>query len=869
MTNFLTVDIEGISENPNVISASGSDVISNDYEFKLLVNARTNAPLDTESCLKQVITLNFNKQGHPHKRVAIITSIQQVFSSNPHDLQYQLICRSPLESLKTVTRSNVFIDTNPIDIISEVLHKYSHLDFHISCSDALPTKTFIHQHKETDYDFIGRLCEHWGIHYYFDVETDNTLIFADDKHYQESETQLRFIENPTPEQSHEAITALNMQQSPTVSHVIVEGRNPEQDSQVITSEYGTPSPEQASLKYSGIGIDNEDEGLLIAQRRYELQECQFTIYSGTTTAQDVKPGFITHVKINDQQQNLALLILTTEYSAVNQNLISSDDAEEFSLQFTAIPANITFRPKLERPIPTAISSTARIHSAFDSPSLAHRDSLGRYKVVFDYMETERVSHWIRKSQSAAKDNHLDVPLLPNTEVQIAYLGGNPDLPYISCALENSQSTTIPSNNERPYTTSLHTSGILSLEAGRSLSANYRAPMNKQSATNPATTASTVTQFTPTATISEYNRMDNSGIAFPNDERLSDTSTDYNVEAYQGQVYKVQDTVSFFLGDNPSYYFGQQYREVHIKDPDQKTVPNTQMFDFSDQHFLAEDTAFIDPTSALNKDRQVGMVRKLFGNRYNYHDGHIVTVREGNGGAHKTINYGARYIEHLVNKTDTATDSMTDGFPSRPELQPTQSDYVVRNHHKQFQINHNDSVRVQTGNTYIERVGDTERVQKDGSSKVTITGTTREKTIDISGESKKEITASKIEAHFTTPDLYKTITGNRRTHVYGTDDALVTGAKTGLIIGANISTEVGGSAKIVLGADGKLVLGTKREMIVGPTVKWNSSPESKIGPGNIKKEGFSLSDAEVAINKVKADLNSTKVSITNALLTMIG
>lgn len=864
MNDFITLEIESLSNTPQVISVSGCISVSRDYEFKVLIKTKDNHPIEIDECLNQVIHIHFHGENGMLRQTGIIKSVQQVFTSRTLEQQYTIMCGSPLEALKLVAQSNVFIDYTPIDIINEVLNKYPHLDFHISCSDSLPRKSFTQQYKETDYDFIGRLCEHWGIHYYFDMEQNNTLIFADDKHYQTSDIDLHFIESPTLEQLPIAVTALNMKQNPTINHVVIKGRNPEHDSHLITAEYGTASPNQATLTFKGIGVDNEDEASLIAQRRYELQTSQHTIYTGTATAGSIRPGFMTRLTVNDQK-TMSLLVLTTEYSAVNLNQVSDEQATEFHLQFTAIPADLTFRPKLNRPIPTAISSTARIHSVFDSPSVAHRDALGRYKVVFDYLETERISHWIRKTQSAAKDNHLDVPLLPGTEVQIAYLGGNPDLPYISCALENSQSTQITSNNERPYTTSLHTSGILSLQAGRSLSANYRAPMNKMNNTNPATGTNTVTPTNLTATIGEYNRLDNYGVAMPNDERLTDTQTDYNVESYQGQVYKVQDTVSFFLGNNPSYYFGQQYREAHIKHPNEKSVIPTNTFNFSDQHFLAEDNAFIDPNSTLNKDRQVGMVRKLFGNRYNYHDGHIVTVRESNSGPHKTLNYGPRYIEHIKDKSHTATDSISQGFPNKPALQPTQDDYVVRNHLKQFKMHHNDTVTIQTGNTYIERNGDTERVQKNGSSKVTIKGSSREKYIDISGTSKKEIKAEKIEAHFTTPDLFKTIAGNRRTHTYGTDDALVVGAKTALSIGANISTEVGGSAKIVVGADGKMVLGTKREMIMGPSVKWNASPESKIGPGNVTKEDFSVKNLETELINLKISLSNAKLNLWKGIL----
>ena len=99
--------------------------------------------------------------------------------------------------------------------------------------------------------------------------------------------------------------------------------------------------------------------------------------------------------------------------------------------------------------------------------------------------------------------------------------------------------------------------------------------------------------------------------------------------------------------------------------------------------------------------------------------------------------------------------------------------------------------------------------------------------------------------------------------------MVLGAKTSLIVGPVIAIEAGLSDKQILGAKIETILGMKFEGIMGPVIKWASNVESKIGPGNAKKEGFSLKDAEVQIQKVKADLHTTKVSVTNALLTIIG
>jgi Rhs element Vgr protein len=882
MSNFINIEIDGLSSQPEVISLSGSEKISNDYSFFLVVKTPIDNPIDAISCLNNTLRVVYEGVNDIHAHVGTITSVQHDFSSNPHHLQFTLKCHSPLHSLKSVVRSNFFLDYSLLDVITEILNGYIEIDFSIHCINSLPKKAFIHQYKETDYEFINRLCEHWGVYYYFDQEQSNKLIFADDEDYPKLNNILQLLENPNPKQRHNSITSLKMQENSVINHVVIEGRNPELDSQVIRVESGEPSLTNPPLILNGIGIDNEEEALLISQRRLEQQQCQSRIYTGSATAQNIKPGFIIDVQLPSHQATIQLLVLTVDYQANNLNSGSGDakGLDKFTVNFSAIPAEIIFRPQLSTPIPTAISSTARVYSRYDDVSFADRDELGRYRVVFNYMQSNMTSHWIRKNQTAAKNNHLDAPLLPGTEVQISYLGGNPDLPYISCALENSQSVYTPSRAVHDSATSLNANGLFKVTATDSASSEVIAPMDKQQDTNTISKAGKLKTPSVIATASEYFELNNLGARLKPEKKLSSNSSNYNISITTGQTYKIQDTTNYYLGDSPSFYFGQQYKEVHMKDPNQKNVHKDHKFSFNPNHILINDDKELKAQekkdkangkkkNTLDNDRQIGMVRKLFGNRYNYHDGNIVSVRKGDDNeAHKTLNYGARYVEHIANSGDLSTNSITDGFPGH--LQPKETDYITRNHHRQFKINHNDTVTIQEGNT--------ERIHTGGSRKTTFNGSTLDKTIDISGDINKKITAANINSVINVDTLDQTLTGNKRSITLKSDSSIVAGAKSSIVAGPNTSLVVGvntsvkciADMSIVLGLSGKIIAGQKSEIIFGNkfesihglVTKVATQPEIKKGAGNIKKEEYSIKDA-------KMEINSLKVSVTNALLTMIG
>src|SRR5690606_34587059 len=101
-----------------------------------------------------------------------------------------------------------------------------------------------------------------------------------------------------------------------------------------------------------------------------------------------------------------------------------------------------------------------------------RNDLGMYRVVFDFMlargeKSVRPSNWMRLARPTARTNHFDMPLTPGTEVQVAFIDGNPDRPYIQCALENSTSLITPVSNKNPHHAAILTDGMLKTEALKS------------------------------------------------------------------------------------------------------------------------------------------------------------------------------------------------------------------------------------------------------------------------------------------------------------------------------------------------------------------------------------------------------------------
>ena len=129
------------------------------------------------------------------------------------------------------------------------------------------------------------------------------------------------------------------------------------------------------------------------------------------------------------------------------NRIITRAARDSSLvvTFEAIPYSETvcFRPALQNKPQIAGTVPARVTSPQEHDPYGHIDIEGHYKVNFlfdrDSWKPGEESLWLRLARPYAGDTHgLHLPLIPGTEVAIAFEQGDPDRPYIAHALHDSQ-----------------------------------------------------------------------------------------------------------------------------------------------------------------------------------------------------------------------------------------------------------------------------------------------------------------------------------------------------------------------------------------------------------------------------------------------
>jgi hypothetical protein len=509
-----------------------------------------------------------------------------------------------------------------------------------------------------------------------------------------------------------------------------------------------------------------------------------------------------------------------------------------------IPKETQYRPARRIKTPAVISTTGRVYSAADDQTLAQRNEVGKYQVTFDFMkgEEDKISNWIRHASHASRSNHFDIPLTPGTEVQIGFIGGNPNRPYILNALENSQSVIHPVTHENPHHAAMITDGMLYTGALKS-----RQSLHMTAKLDP-------TEVKDHINNNALTRLDTKGI--DSCELLDTIKGDEHINRTYGERYQWREGVDFNYGLNATYNFGQQHTENHADN----LTADTGVFDIPGLDSADSSTADEALQSGLSDERKVGIIQKDFGNKYNYHEGHAYNWSTGykDQGLHKTLNFGGCYVENntSANAPSDMVNDHTSGFPSSP----SDSDLTTRTIGNTFELQEGNQVDVLTGNLTSEMTGDTEE---------TITGNI---TANVTGDTTETITGN-LDTTLT-GDTTEMVTGNTTTTKMGDDTVTHQGNQTVTTLGDVISSHTGsitvsdsGESYTCMGfSDSKFLGGYVQlsaaiatENYLGGKLETHSGTLISNEKGELRKKEMSIEDVKTIIQK-KAKLIQEKANI---------
>jgi type VI secretion system secreted protein VgrG len=345
---------------------------------------------------------------------------------------------------RLVRQQRIFLDASIIDVARTKLKSVGVTgdDIVENTLSQYPAREFIVQYQEDDMDFISRLTEWAGVAFYIDHQLDkDRMVFVDHvagfpEHDGEPLTMSNRIDEP------------NRVQELTSQHHMSQGL-----AMVYDYNYRTPDVTLKAVKKiaSGHGggtleypshVKTADEATELATIRAEEIAVHQKPYNGRSNIVELRAGL--RIPFSGNEQLAAADLLITSVDHVAEPVDGSPDQVSYTNRFTAVRADMPFRPRRVTPRPqiNGILTAVVQGTGSDTGRRAIIDEHGRYVVQFHFDQALgnlhlKASRAVRMSQSfTGSSEGMHFPLKPGVEVAVAFMDGDPDRPVIVGALPN-------------------------------------------------------------------------------------------------------------------------------------------------------------------------------------------------------------------------------------------------------------------------------------------------------------------------------------------------------------------------------------------------------------------------------------------------
>lgn len=436
---------------------SGREAISNLFGFNLAMESE-NDSIAFASIIGQSVTIRLTLADDSIRYWNGIVSRFTQSGSDAGITQYQMEVVPWLWLLTLNTNCRIFQNMTVQGIVEDVFKASGFNDYRFSLTASYDPHKYCVQYRETDFHFVSRLLEQYGIFYYFEHEKGkHTLVIVDSgsmlKRCPGQETA-RYDASWGGANSEDVVTSWQMDQELRTGKCSVSDYNfkaPDQDlyasESTIVNVGGNSRFELYDYPAGGTIFgrwDMKDRAGLHMQE----EEAGHIVCSGASGCRAFASGCtFTLVEHPRKDMNDSYLLREIQHTAsaggsYGASSGSGDDAGgfEYSNRFACIPRSVPFRPARVTPRPFMQGSQTALVVGPKGEEI-WVDDFGRVKVQFYWdrqgQKNEQSSCWIRVSQLWAGKGwgSMWIPRV-GQEVVVSFLEGDPDRPLITGCVYN-------------------------------------------------------------------------------------------------------------------------------------------------------------------------------------------------------------------------------------------------------------------------------------------------------------------------------------------------------------------------------------------------------------------------------------------------
>ncbi len=338
-----------------------------------------------------------------------------------------------------------------LDLIVKRVKEYGHVVPELESGNAkvLGKRKVEHcvQYRETDFNFLSRTLERYGIYYYFKFAGDkHTLILSDQLNYPNApEAEVKYPVSSDTNISEDIITGWEH------AYEFVTGKWEQTDYDFI---HPSTDLKVSAEKHSSITLKNnsayeqydypgeyikKDDGAMEATVRLEAEEIRFNTVNGSSHCKSFSPGYCfkltEHLNCKDEKGKSYLITSVSHSVSQPGPFTSGNDRATYSNSFTCIPKDSQYRPPRWTPQPLLSSVQTAVVVGPPGEEI-YTDEYGRVKIQFHWdregKKDENTSCWVRVCQVHAGKGFggIDIPRV-GEEVVVSFLEGDLDRPLIT------------------------------------------------------------------------------------------------------------------------------------------------------------------------------------------------------------------------------------------------------------------------------------------------------------------------------------------------------------------------------------------------------------------------------------------------------
>ncbi|EBH7924227.1 type VI secretion system tip protein VgrG [Salmonella enterica] len=403
------------------------------------VSPAANLPL--KPMVGKDLCVNIELDGGGKRHISGLVTAARVVGHEGRSVTYELRMEPWVKLLTHTSDYKAFQNKTVVDILDEVLAEYPY-PVEKRLVESYPVRTWQVQYGETDFDFLQRLMQEWGIYWWFEHSEDShTLVLADaiSAHKACPDSPLVEWHQEGLKLDKEFIHTITANESLRTGQWVLDDFDFTKPRSLLANTVANPRETGHATyehyEWSGDYFD-KSEGEMLTRIRMEAQRSPGSRVLGGGNIRTLMTGYTFTL------ENYPTAEVNQEYLLMQTLLFVQDNAQHsgqdqhftFSTRFELHPTREVFRPQRTVSKPHTKGPQSAIVTGPAGQEI-WTDQYGRVKVQFGWDRygkmDENSSCWIRVSYPWAGKGFgmIQIPRI-GQEVLVDFKNGDPDLPII-------------------------------------------------------------------------------------------------------------------------------------------------------------------------------------------------------------------------------------------------------------------------------------------------------------------------------------------------------------------------------------------------------------------------------------------------------